>query len=143
MGRRPGSPRPEATAGVDTGEWHGAELERLGAATHIPCHWTLLFFRTSAVKDSSFVEKMKKTVSFPSVLCSSQRVLPWWMLRGPQQKASCSGQARVGGNPGPAPLHIHFHLTKTPKLPRCCWDSHFGFLNVYFLNKPNCENRLS
>lgn len=47
-----------------------AELKCLDAATCIPCHWTLFFFRPSSGKESSFVEKMKKTVSFLSVLFS-------------------------------------------------------------------------
>lgn len=47
-----------------------AELKCLDAATRIPCHRTLFFFRPSSVKDSSFVEKMKKTVSVLSVLFS-------------------------------------------------------------------------
>ena len=112
---QPGS-GPEAAAGVVTGEWHGAELgcpSMLPPAPH--AHWTLLFFRTTSVKDSSFVEKMKKTVS---VVCAPPSGL------GPghggvKQKPGFTGQER-GGNPGPAPSCVHSPLTRAPKLLCSC-----------------------
>ncbi|KAB0405720.1 hypothetical protein E2I00_008433 [Balaenoptera physalus] len=53
---------PEAAAGGGTTEWSRRSWK---CPSLLPCasraHQTLLFFRTSSVKDSSFVEKMKKT----------------------------------------------------------------------------------
>lgn len=100
-GRRPGSPGtgPEAAAGVVTGEWPRAELVCLSVLPHAShAHWTFLFFRPSSVKDSSFVEKMKKTVSFLYV-CA----LPSKSGSG-ARSAESAGQESVGGSPAPAPL---------------------------------------
>lgn len=60
---------PKAAAGGGTTEWSGRSWK---CPSLLPCasraQQTHLFFRTSSVKDSSFVEKMKKTVSFLFVL---------------------------------------------------------------------------
>ena len=127
VGRRPGSPGPgpEAAAGVLTGD----------AATSIRAHLTLLSFRTTSVKDSSFVEKMKKTVSLLSEFGCDQQVLALGVLRGVQQGASCTGQERAGRHPGQL---SHVCILVVPKPQSCAavaGAAYFVFLNIYFLNR--------
>ena len=89
---RPGScPPAGGAAGVVTAERLGPELGLPSMLPHVPpAHQLLLFFRTSSVKDSSFVEKMKKTVSFLRVLFAGGRG-PGSRGREVQQKAGFTG----------------------------------------------------
>lgn len=53
------------------GEWYGVELGCFLMLLFVfYVYWIFLFFRTIFVKDSSFVEKMKKTVSVVCVFFS-------------------------------------------------------------------------
>lgn len=110
---RPGScPPAGGAAGVVTAERLGPELGLPSMLPHVPpAHQLLLFFRTSSVKDSSFVEKMKKTVSFLCVcaLCGGSR--PWQ----PGEGGPAEGQLHWSG--GKSGLE-HSHLTFS-KRQRC------------------------
>lgn len=124
---------PKAAAGGGTTEWSGRSWK---CPSLLPCasraQQTLLFFRTSSVKDSSFVEKMKKTVSFLFVL-------------GPGGCAGASSRrpASLAGKPTQLPVCVLSGLTRASRLLCCCWDSLLRFLRVCFSNKPNCKNRPS
>ena len=93
---------PEAAAGGGTTEWSSRSWK---CPSLLPCasraHQTLLFFRTSSVKDSSFVEKMKKTVSFLFVLG------PGGCAGASRRPASLDGR-RSGREPGSAPCVCTF-----------------------------------
>lgn len=129
---------PQAAAGVVTGEWHRVELEcpsMLLRASH--AHQTLLFFRNLSVKDSSFVEKMKKTVSFHYVCTLPNESWPGGCLQGPAE-----GQLHWTGEGGwerrPGSLVCTFSSNQSPNVALLL----LGEFTV-FLNKPNYKNRPS
>lgn len=115
------------------GSQEAFDSESCPGATHTHAHQVLLFFRTASVKDSSFVEKMKKTVSFLCVCARPQGVeaLVDGGGRPAPARGGRAGQARTFSS-----LQSTEAVLRGPESFRC-------LLDVYFLNQPHCETSFS
>lgn len=134
---------PQEVADVVSGEWHRVELECSSMLLHAShAHQTLLFFRDSSVKDTSFVEKMKKTVSFHYICTLPNESWPGRCLEGtPEGQLHWTGGGRR--EPRPGSLVCTCSSNQSPKVALPLLGEFTLFLKVYFLKKPNYKNRPS
>lgn len=145
MGMRPGSPALDHrkllmwSVGNGTG-WNWNAPRCCYMASH--AHQTLLFFRDSSVKDTSFVEKMKKTVSFHYICTLPNESWPGRCLGGtPEGQLHWTGGGRR--EPRPGSLVCTCSSNQSPKVALPLLGEFTLFLKVYFLKKPNYKNRPS